>query len=428
MGILALMGALLVNGWAAGSTGYWDPSPEGQSLDPQTREVLRRVDAPLRLTMFAPPDAGPQRRLLERYRLAQPHIELRFVDPDVRPSEAERYRIQAYGTIVVEYGRRRENALAPTEQEITGAIVRVLRTHRSAVCFTQGHGEGDLENQDAGGLSAWARVLQDNGVEVRTVGRLDAAALEGCQAVVVLPATGDFGAVEIAALRTVMDRGGGLLVGAGVETALVRPPALSRFLSEWGLSVDGAPVLDLARGLATDPRTFLVPDLAVHPSTAGVPGLLFANAAAVRAEGEDTAVLASSSPQSFVDGTGDGVYETGTADRRGPFPVVAVGERLVRPATADSVVRSRVALLGDGRMFTNARFLEAGNRLLAVKLVDWLTVSPEVVTIAWRPPEANRLVLTRAEERYMIFVCVVVVPVVLAALGALSWLWRRRSC
>jgi hypothetical protein len=99
----------------------------------------------------------------------------------------------------------------------------------------------------------------------------------------------------------------------------------------------------------------------------------------------------------------------------------------VAEPTPTTLPKSRVALVGDGRAFTNVRFLDAGNRLLAVKLVDWLTASPEVVSIAWRPPDANRLVLTRAEERYVLFVCVVAVPVVLASLGALSFLVRRRS-
>ena len=412
---------------AAGSTRYWDPAPPGQSLDPQTREVLGRIRHPLKLTMFAREEAGAQRRLLERYRLTQPKISLRFVDPDAQPSVAQQYRLQSYGTVVAEYQNRRENALSPTEQDVTGAIVRALRQQRNTVCFTTGHGEAAITATVGDGLSLWARALADNGIETKTVTLADPANLDPCQAAVVVPAAGDLSAGELAALERLTGRGGGLLVGLAGEPGAAVPARLVEWLAGWGLGVAGSPVVDLAQGLASDPRTFLAVDVPIHPATAGVPGLLLSNSAALSATGEDTAVLASSSGTSFVDATGDGVYTAATADRRGPFPVAAVGERLVRDPTPTSLAKSRVALIGEGRAFTNARFLDAGNRLLAVKLVDWLTASPEVVTIAWRPPEANRLVLTRSEERYVLFVCVVAVPVVLASLGALSWLARRRS-
>ncbi|HVW34801.1 MAG TPA: hypothetical protein VHL53_19870, partial [Acidimicrobiia bacterium] len=56
-----------VNVAAAGSNRFWDPAPAGQSLDHQTRQVLAQVHDPLRITMFAKEDTGPQHRLLERY-------------------------------------------------------------------------------------------------------------------------------------------------------------------------------------------------------------------------------------------------------------------------------------------------------------------------------------------------------------------------
>jgi hypothetical protein len=412
---------------AAGSGRYWDPSPAGQSLDPQTRHVLGRVRDPLRITMFARDDAGPQRRLLERYRLAQRKVSLRFVDPDAEPSVAQQYRLQAYGTVVVEYDKRRENALSPTEQEITGAIVRVLRNRRNLICFTTGHGEADIAATVGDGLSLWARALADNGIQTRTVTLSDPVDLDPCQAVVLVPAVGDLSPGEVAALQRLTDRGGGVLVGLAGDPGSALPARLLGLLDGWGLGAVGSPVVDLDQGLASDPRTFLAADIPIHPATAGVPGVLLSNSVALSIRGDDAAALASSSKTSFVDATGDGVYTAGTADRRGPFPVVAVGERLVKEPTPTTLPKSRVALLGDGRAFANARFLDAGNRLLAVKLVDWLTASPEVVSIAWRPPEANRLVLTRSEERYVLFVCVVAVPVVLGSLGALSWLARRRS-
>jgi hypothetical protein len=422
---VAILG--VANFAAAGSNRYWDPSPAGQSLDPQTRAVLGRVGHPLRVTMFARDDASAQRRLLERYRLAQSKISLRFVDPDAQPSVAQQYKLQAYGTVVVEYEKRRENALSPTEQEITGAIVRVLRTQHNLVCFTAGHGESDIAATVGDGLSAWARALADNGVETKTVTLSDPANLDPCRAVVLVPATGDLSPGETAAIQRLTDRGGGVLVGLAGDPGSALPARLLDLLGGWGLGAQGSPVVDLDQGLASDPRTFLAADIPIHPATAGVPGILVSNAVALTVHGGDAAVLASSSKTSFVDATGDGVYTAGTADRRGPLPVVAVGERLLADPTPTSLPKSRVALVGDGRAFTNGRFLDAGNRLLAVKLVDWLTASPEVVSIAWRPPEANRLVLTRAEERYVLFVCVVAVPVALASLGALCWLRRRRS-
>ena len=75
--------------------------------------------------------------------------------------------------MVVESGGRQERVTAPQEQDITNAIVRILKGETRKVYFTTGHQERSLEETGAGGLSAIGSRLEESNYEVAELALLE---------------------------------------------------------------------------------------------------------------------------------------------------------------------------------------------------------------------------------------------------------------
>ena len=64
------------------------------------------------------------------------HVE--YVDPDKYPEVARAAGVTKYGTTIVQIGAKKEEAKSVTEEEITGAIIRDVKTSTRTVCFLTG--------------------------------------------------------------------------------------------------------------------------------------------------------------------------------------------------------------------------------------------------------------------------------------------------
>ena len=117
------------------------------SLSPQSANVVKNLQNDLQVQAFVEGGVNPQLRdLLESYSYASPKFKFEMIDPDRQPEQAEKYKITAYNTVRLEYGKESTTVTQPTEQSITNAIIKVSRTGRKTVCMIEGHGEPDIED------------------------------------------------------------------------------------------------------------------------------------------------------------------------------------------------------------------------------------------------------------------------------------------
>ena len=93
--------------------------------------------------LFRPDHAASQtgKDLLDRYANLSPKVHVDYVDPDKNPQLARAADISNYGTAVVQIGAKKEEAKSMTEEGITGAIIRDLKSNTRTVCFVTGSGE-----------------------------------------------------------------------------------------------------------------------------------------------------------------------------------------------------------------------------------------------------------------------------------------------
>lgn len=257
---LLLLGVVVgVNYLADRRNTTWDTTAGGRfTLAPQTLRILESLDREVRLVVLDQPRAAARTvELFEQYADRSEWIDWEVIDQEAEPARARAYRAAAeagipFGTVVVASGDRQERVAAPQEQDLTNAIVRLLRDETKKIYFTTGHRERSLDESGAGGLSAIRSRLEEANYAVAELSLLETAASgaitlpEDAAAVVVPGPERDLLPAEAEALADHLRSGGKamlLLDPPGPEAADDRTRLLD-LAGEFGVTPAGDVVID----------------------------------------------------------------------------------------------------------------------------------------------------------------------------------------
>jgi hypothetical protein len=113
---------------------------------------------------------------------------------------------------------------------------------------------------------------------------------------------------------------------------------------------------------------------------------------------------------------------------------VTGGDALVESSTGKAVAAAvsdgaRIVVLGSARSFmSEALDLQAAaNDSFAASAVAWLTGRSKLVGVGAKTPEQFRVVMTPAQVSRLFYGCVVILPLLAGALGAVLHVRRRRG-
>ncbi|MGE0702915.1 MAG: GldG family protein [Vicinamibacterales bacterium] len=433
----------------------WDLTAAQQfSLSDQTRNVLQGLEGPLEIMAFAPDtDFQRFRDVLEGYEYESSQVTAEYVDPDRRPTVAQQYAIEQYGTVLVSYQGRSERTVSLTEQDITNAIIKVVSGETRTVYFTQGHGEKDPESNERDGYSSVAEALRRENYAVDTVvlaqeGRVP----ENASVVVVAGPRQDFLQPEVDALATYLGNAGKVLLLLDPPQSADEPPManLLQLAQSWNIELSNDLVVDasgMGRILGTDAS---VPVAANYPDHAITQRFGFITAyplaRSVRpipggANGRVAAPFIESSPRSWAEADmkalladGELSLDEASGDVAGPVPLgTAVSAPAAKPAPAEGTEadpdapapESRIAVVGDADFAANATLGIQGNRDMFLNIVGWLSQQENLIAIRPRAPEDRRITLTATQQNNILWLSIVIVPAIVFGTGVYTW-WRRR--
>jgi ABC-type uncharacterized transport system involved in gliding motility auxiliary subunit len=459
---VVLLLAILVgiNYVAARQHKRWDLTEGGQfTLSDQTRKVLTSLQAPVQVKVFAKDNEFQRfRDRLEQYTYASRQVQVEYIDPDKQPAVARQWQVQQYGTIAVEHAGRVERVTTDTEQDITNAIVKAVEGKQLKVYFTQGHGERDTTSADQRtGYNAIASALQRDNFAVEKVVLAQQQEVPADAAVLVIagPKT-DFLQPEIDMVTRYLDKGGKLLLLIDPPDGADEPPltGLIGLADAWGVQVGTNVVVDVSsvgQMLGAGPSMPVVATYPDHPITENF-GLITAfplarSVAPVEGgrDGRTAQPIATTSAQSWAETDLKGIF-AGTpvkndegVDTAGPIvlgsaigidapgappapPPPAPGQQ--PPADAPKTPQTRVVVFGDSDFVTNGVLGTQGNRDLFLNAVNW--AAGQEALIAIRPKEAGdrRVTMTEDQQRRVLYLSVLGLPLAMAALGI--WTWSRR--
>ncbi len=409
------------------------------SLSEQSRQILQELTGEVSFRVFyagseAAVTRDQLRPLFQLYRQASPRVRVHFHDALVEAHLAQEYlaglspRDQAAVMIIVDYEGRRvpvENPMG--EQEITTALIRASRSANNIIYFLTGHGEPDLEEAGALGLSVLAQSLREAAFEVETLSLLSRGEIPPDASIVALVGPRTALLEEEIQLLLEYFRGGGRLVvaadpGQRHNVPLLTKPLGVEFANNFVIndtmllrgrgaeSVIGAgydpshPVTrDFRSVTARDQRFFSLFDLVseLNPDPQADESMEFTE-------------LVRSLPEAYS------VSDLAQA--------VEAGERATRrPHTLIMEVRQgegAVIVAGDSDFMLNRAFFQGVNRDLALNIFSHLAEQSDLVSIRPRLPAGSTLTMTQQTGRLAILLAVLL-PLVLLIYGSVIWFRRR---
>src|SRR6202171_4504377 len=147
------------------------------SLSDQTVKVVKGLNKDVTITDYVKTSSfGTSRYLLHRYSNLSSKLHIVYLDPDKKPQVAKAAGVRSYGQIFVDSGMKKEEAKSLTEEEITGALIRSLKSGERNVCFVSGSGEHSIDETERTGYAAVKQALERNNYKTKTVSLLKGAA------------------------------------------------------------------------------------------------------------------------------------------------------------------------------------------------------------------------------------------------------------
>src|SRR5581483_821624 len=252
--ILVVLTAVVIGNVLANryNKSYDSTTNKRYSLSEQTANIVKGLKQPATIVYF---DRSTRfhdgKDLLQEYKNLSPKVKVQYVDPEKDPQMAREAGIRNYGTALVEVGAKREEAKSMTEEGITGAFIRDLKSNTRTVCFVTGSGEHQIDDSDREGFSQFKELLGKDNYETKAVDLLTKPEVPGdCTTLVVGGPTRNYLQPEVDAIKNYVEKGGRaffmlsppLNVG---RFSIGENDALTSLLASWGVTPDKALILDL---------------------------------------------------------------------------------------------------------------------------------------------------------------------------------------
>ncbi len=408
------------------------------SLSDQSIKIVKGLKSDVRITYYDKSGEFPRAKdLLDRYDNLSANLKVEYIDPDKKPALAKAAGIRNYGAIVVSSGLKKEDAKSVTEEEITGAIIRSMKSGERNVCFVTGSGEHGLDDTGRAGYSNAKESVEKSNYKTRAVSLLEKAEIpKDCTVLVIGGPKHDYMEPAAKAVKAYVEGGGRLLMMIDPPLKLGKEesdgtPSLAKLAEGWGVTANKDLALDTSQIGQIFGLSEVVPLVTTYESHAIVRemketatafplarSLEVKSADKVTAEklfstsGTSYATTNLSSPEIRIDTK---------KDRKGPLTLAAAGTY----NTGKENNNGRFIIVGSSSWPANNIFRFNGNRDLFLNMISWLSSDEELISIRPKDPEDRRITLNRRQMSFVFFSSVVFLPLIAICGGMLVW-WRRR--
>ena len=435
---VAFVGILAILNWLAfQNTKRWDLTEDQvNTLAAETLATLKALEQPVAAKAFytsqAPTDQAEQ--LLRQYAFySDGKFTYEFIDPYADPLAAEAAQVTKDASIVLFMGDQKEPVSFASEQELTGALVRLQNPEQRAVYFIGGHGEYSPEEAGDQSYSQAKATLESKNYTVKMLNLLaDNQMPTDASVIVIAGPQKPVSAAEVELLKQFVAAGGALVV-------MEEPTVVSQFggeadpladylAGEWGIVLGDDLVIDQS---SNQPTFAIGSQWGSHSIVTSLSGYVSvmptARSVSIAAapEGASQQTLVSTAPQAWAETDLTGLLNQqqpgfdGSVDMAGPVPVGAVGENFQS--------QGRVVVFGDADFASNPFFTAYGNGDLFVNATDWAAGNESMISLT--PKNNTQRVVVPPEAIWMnlLFLAVVILlPVSALVAGVVVWIQRRR--
>jgi ABC-type uncharacterized transport system involved in gliding motility auxiliary subunit len=434
---------------------YDSTSNKQFSLSDQTEKVVRGLKGDVHVTYFDDQTRFPQAKdLLDRYANLSPKLHVEYIDPVKKPQQARAAGFTREANLIIDSGTRKEPAKSLTEEEVTGALIRSLKTGVRNVCFLSAGGEHSIDDQEPSGFSNLKQLVERDNYKTKAVPPKPAAPAEqksvtlnqqaapvnadipkDCTALVIGGPQLAYTAPIVNSIKGYIDGGGRVLfmfdnalkLGRGEPAA--DTPELIKVLEDYGVTVNKDLVLDFGVGpslFGAGPEVPVVFQYESHtivrPLTRVPTAFPLSRSLEIKTGGKATVDKLIATAEDSVAVTEIGA--NGSVDpkkgKKGPLTLAVAG-------TVSGSNATRFVVVGTSQFAQNnllgSRTL--GNRDLVMNMINWLASDEELISI--RPKESQNQTLNVSGSRLpmLFWLSVVIFPLAVVGMGLGTW-WKRR--
>ena len=434
--VLAVVGVLnfLTNRY---NKTYDTTSSKQFTLSDQTVKIAKNLKQDVSISYWDQPTSFQAAHdLLDRYKNLSSKIDVHYQDLEKNITQARAAGVTRRGAVLVQTGGKTQEAKSLSEEEVTGALVRAMKTGDKIACFVEGAGEHTLEDADRSGYSQLKTLVESNNYKTQSINLLQKPEIpKDCTIVVVGGPSRDYLQPAVDALKTFVENG-----GKGIF--MLDPPlkfakqtiddnaALANVLASWGVTVDKNLVLDtsgVGQLYGLGPEIPLVSSYGTHPIVASMKKLAsgFPISRSLEIKNGDKTTV-----EKLFESTDDTLATSNLAsaeitaspsDKKGPFVLGAAGTY----NTGKENGNGRFVVVGSSSWVANNYLRLAGNRDLFLNMLNWLSADEDLISIRPKEPEDRRLTMTRSQMALAFYSSVLAIPLLILATGVSVW-WKRR--
>jgi ABC-type uncharacterized transport system involved in gliding motility auxiliary subunit len=416
------------------------------SLSEQSVNVAQQVPQDLKVKAFYPGgEYAPTKEMLDLYKGRNNKISYEFIDPDKQPQIAQQYSVtqygdnpmggesSRYGTLILEMAgktERIEKQLEPIrEEDVTNALMKIVKGERKTIYFVQGHGEKSIDDAEKIGYSTAKAALEKENYVLKNLNLVQENKVpDDASVVVMIGPTAEPFPNELELLEGYLNKGGSVAI-------LLDPPpgpSMSEFMKKWSIDVGNNFVVDasgVGRLFGAGPSVPLVTNYSNQKITEGFKVMTFfpfvrsVTPAQTPVAGITAVQLLASNERSWGESdlkSNQAGFDEKT-DLQGPVSLAVV-------ATKDAAEnkKGRLVVYGDSDFASNNAFGLQGNGNLFLNTVSWLAQDESFISIRPKNPEDRRLTMTEQDGRLMSFVTLLFMPVGVLIAGVSVWMKRRK--
>jgi ABC-type uncharacterized transport system involved in gliding motility auxiliary subunit len=342
----------------------------------------------------------------------------------------ESYR---YGTVILEMGGKTERiekqSEALREEDVTNALMKIVKGEKKTIYFVQGHGEKSIDDTEKNGFSNAKAGLEKDNYVVKSINLVQENKIPDDASVLVMPGpTSEPFPNELELVTGFLDKGGSAAI------FLDPPPgaSLNDFMKKWSIDVGNNLVVDasgVGRLFGAGPSIPLVTNYGRHKITERFSTMTFfplvrsVTPAKPPVPGINVETLLSSNERSWAetDLKSNQVTFDEKVDTKGPVSLAVA-------ATKDlpENKKARLVVYGDSDFAANNGFGLQGNGNLFLNTISWLAQDESFISIRPKNPEDRRLTMTESQGRLVSYVMLLFLPVGVLFAGVSVWMKRRR--
>ncbi len=405
------------------------------TLAPQSRQLVKSLQKPVKVWVFERDPKPEDRALLENYRQQGQNFSYEYVDPQIKLGLANKFNVQSPGEIYLETGNQQRKLQGANEQglsetRLTNALQQITSNFSAKVYFVQGHGEQPLTGEQ-NSLSQALSVLTEKNYTVEPLNLAQTTIPQDATVVVLAGARRGLLPSEATALSNYLNRGGSLLIAIDPTINL----GIDSLLKSWGVSLDNRLAVNPAgAAVGLGPAVILVDSYGQHPITQDFGnGLsLYRGARPIETtivEGVQATPLLLTSPQSWAESDlkDENLQFDPSRDRTGPLTLGVALSRPAKAASNDKPSESRMVVIGNSDFITNNQFSQQLNGDVFINSISWLSKQEGASQLSVRPKEAKnrRINLQAPQASILSWTALGFIPLIGFVSAVILW-WLRR--